>query len=33
LNHPGAELPSIISMLEGDSPRPEDALHITQELI
>jgi len=33
LNSPGAELPSILAVLEGDQPRPEDALHITQELI
>jgi PAS domain S-box-containing protein len=33
VNHPGAGLPSILTMLEGDRPRPEDALQITQELI
>jgi PAS domain S-box-containing protein len=33
VNHPRAEIPSILTVLEGDHPRPEDALQITQELI
>ena len=33
MNHPRAEIPSILTVLEGDHPRPEDALQITQELI
>lgn len=33
MNHPRAGLPSILTVLEGDHPRPEDALQITQELI
>jgi len=33
VNSTRAEMPSILAVLEGDHPRPEDALHITQELI
>ena len=33
MNHPRAEIPSILTVLEGDHPRAEDALQITQELI
>jgi len=33
VNHPRAEIPSILTVLEGDHPRAEDALQITQELI
>ena len=33
MNQSHAALPSILTVLEGDHPRPEDALQITQELI